>query len=110
MIPIPLCTSTKQKTSLNVGDSMEEYTNPGPVINNVYVPTRNGVGQLSTQEIGGDVNVTGLDDVDYFKHRLYGSLRIPGQYLGDTEDNTGFNGGTSLSLISSRYAKMIKRI
>ena len=103
-------TLVEQKTSLNLGDSMEEYTNPGPVINNVYVPTRNGVGQLSTQEIGGDVNVTGLDDVDYFKHRLYGSLRIPGQYLGDTDDNTGFNGGTSLSLISSRYAKMIKRI
>ena len=30
--------------------------------------------------------------------------------MGFTEDNTGFNGGTSLALISSQYAKTIKRI
>lgn len=41
---------------------------------------------------------------------VHNSLRVPKMYMGFTEDNTGFNGGTSLSLISSRYAKMVKRV
>ena len=100
----------EQKAAINEGSSMNEYTNPGPVENNVYVPTRGGQGTLTTQQIGGDVDVKSLADLDYFKNRLFGSLRIPKQYFGDTDDGAGFNGGTSLSIISSRYAKMVKRI
>lgn len=100
----------EQKTAINSGNSLEEYTNPGPIENYVYIPTHNGQGTISSQEMGGDTSVTGLDDVDYFKNKMFGSLKIPGQYLGFTDDNTGFNGGTALSLVSSRYAKTVKRI
>mgnify|MGYP003303799425 CR=1 FL=1 len=100
----------EQKTALNTGKYMEEYTNPGPVENYVYVPTHNGMGAISSEELGGDTSVKGLEDVDYFKNKLMGSLKIPGQYLGFTDDNTGFNGGTALSIVSSRYAKTVKRI
>ena len=100
----------EQKTALNSQNSMAEYTNPGPVENNVYIPTHDGKGNITIQQVGGDVDVKGLADVDYFTNKLYGSLRVPKQYLGDTDDSTGFNGGTSLSIISSRYAKAIKRI
>lgn len=100
----------EQKAAFDVGNSMDEYTNPSPVENNIYVPTHNGIGAISTQQVGGDVDVKSLADLDYFKDRFYTSLRIPKQYLGDTEDSTGFNGGTALSIISNRYAKMIKRI
>ena len=41
---------------------------------------------------------------------MYGQLRVPKQYFSLTDDSTGFNGGTSLTIISSRYAKMINRI
>lgn len=100
----------EQKSALNEGLSMEEYTNPGPMENNIYVPTYNGIGSISTQQVGGDVDVKGLADIDYFQNKLFGALRTPKQFLGVTDDNTGFNGGTSLSIISSRYAKMVKRI
>lgn len=100
----------EQKTSISDGDRLTEYTNPGPMENNVYVPTRNGVGALNTQQIGGDINVRDIADIDYFKNKFYGSMKIPKQYLGDTDDATGFNGGTSLSIVSSRYAKTVKRI
>lgn len=100
----------EQKTAINAGESMSEYTNPGPVENNIYVPTHNGVGTISTQEVGGDIDIKGLSDVDFFKNKLYAGLAIPKQFLGDTDDSTGFNGGTSLTLTSSRYAKTIKRI
>lgn len=100
----------EQKTALNKGNSMAEYTNPGPIENNVYVPSHGGVGQITTSQIGGDVDVKGLADLDYYMNKLYGQLRVPKQYFSQTDDSTGFNGGTSLSIISSRYAKMIKRI
>lgn len=100
----------EQKAAIDVGRSMNEYTNPGPIVNNVYVPTRNGQGVLTTNQIGGDVNIGDLADLDYYQDKLFGNLRVPKQYFGVTDDNAGFSGGQSLSIISSRYAKMIKRI
>lgn len=100
----------EQKAALNQGNSMAEYTNPGPIENNVYVPTHQGVGSITTSQIGGDVDVKSLADLDYYMNKLYGQLRVPKQYFSQTDDSTGFNGGSSLTIISSRYAKMIKRI
>lgn len=100
----------EQKSALNTNVSINEYTNPGPVENNVYIATRQGQGSLSIGQVGGDVNVGQLTDLDYFRDALFGALRIPKQYFGFTDDGAGFNGGQSLSIISSRYAKMIKRI
>ena len=100
----------EQKSAINTGNGMSEYTNPGPVENNVYVPTHEGIGAISTTQIGGDVDVKSLADLDYYMNKLYGQLRVPKQYFSQTDDSTGFNGGSSLSIISSRYAKMIKRI
>ena len=100
----------EQKSAYNINTSMQDYVNPSPAENILYFPTHNGVGAVSTAQIGGDVEVGDLNDLDYWKKKVFASLGIPGQYLGDTDDNTGFNGGTSLSLISSRYAKTIKRI
>ena len=100
----------EQKSALNENNSIHEYTNPGPVENNIYVPVRGEQGGISTTQIGGDVDVKSLADLDYFKNKFFGALRVPKQYFGDTDDGAGFNGGQSLSIISSRYAKMVKRI
>lgn len=101
----------EQKSALDTDKGMTEYTNPGPTENNVYIPTRNGVGAIQVQNVGGDTpNITGLADLDYFKNKFYGALRVPKQFFGETEDGGGFDAGKSLSVISSRYAKMVKRI
>lgn len=100
----------EQKAAYDVGKSMNEYTNPGPIVNNVYVPTRNQQGVITTSQIGGDVKIGDLADLSYYQDKLFGNLRVPKQYFGVTDDNAGFSGGESLSIISSRYAKMIKRI
>ena len=100
----------EQKSALNADNSMNEYTNPGPIENNVYIPTHNGVGAINMQTIGGDVNVGELTDLDYFRRKLFGALKVPAQYFGFTDDDAGFSGGQSLSIISSRYAKTVIRI
>lgn len=100
----------EQKSALSVNKNLSEYNNPGPIENILYVPTHGGQGVITQEVLGGDVDVKSLIDLDYFKDKLYGSLRVPKQYFGDTDDSTGFNGGTSLSIISSRYGKEVKRI
>jgi hypothetical protein len=98
----------EQKAAVNPGNDFNEYLNTGSLINTIYTVTHDGVGAISVSNIGGDVNVGDLVDLDYFKNKLYGSLGIPKQYLGDTDDATGFNGGTSLALTSSRYGMNVK--
>lgn len=100
----------EQKSNIKAGTTFGEYTNPGPVENSVYVPTRGGIGTLTTQEVGGSADVGKLSDLDYFQDKFFGAMRVPKQYFGIVDDAAGFSGGQSLSLISSRYAKMVKRL
>ena len=100
----------EQKSAIDTGNSMTEYTNPGPVENNVYIPVHEGKGAITTTQIGGDVDPKQLTDLSWFQDKLFGSQRVPKQFFGVTDDSAGFNGGTSLSIISSRYGKAVKRI
>ena len=100
----------EQKAAINKGSGMSEYTNPGPIENNVYVPTHDGVGAISTTQIGGDVDVKSLADLEWYLNKLYGSLQVPKNYFSQNDDAAGFNGGQSLTIISSRYAKTVKHI
>lgn len=103
-------TLIEQKSALNLNQSMTEYTNPGPIENTVYMPTHNGVGAITMQTVGGDVDVKGLADLDHIMNQFYGALGIPKQFLGDVDDAGGFSGGASLAQISARYAKTVKRL
>lgn len=100
----------EQKSALSKDQEMSEYTNPGPVENNIYMPTRGGLGNITTNTLGGDFDVKSLTDLDYFNNKLFAGLKVPKQYLGFVDDNAGFSGGESLMRISSRYSKTIKRI
>ena len=100
----------EQKAAINSGSGMTEYTNPGPIENNVYVPTHDGVGAISTTQIGGDVDVKSLADLEWYLNKLYGSLQVPKNFFSQNDDAAGFNGGQSLTIISSRYAKTVKHV
>lgn len=100
----------EQKAALNKDVGMSEYTNPGPIENNIYIPVHGETGNVTIESVGGDVDAGKLTDLEYFRDKLFGALRVPKQYYGFVGDNAGFSGGESLAIISSRYAKMIKRI
>jgi len=88
----------------------KSYNSPGPVENIVYSVTKNGLGAVNVQTLGGDVNVKDISDLDYFNNKKLAALKIPKQYLNfDSPEGIGGN-GTSLTKISSRYAHTIKRI
>ena len=100
----------EQKGAINVGNSMSEYNNPGPIENNIYFATHGGQGNISIEAVGGDVDVKNLADLDFWNNKFYSAYGIPKQFFGHTDDASGFNGGTSLAIISSIYAKAVKRV
>ena len=111
---IPLMRGLKQqleqKAALNVAKYIEEYTNPGPIENNIYWTTRNGQGNITIQNIGGEYDPKSLIDVEYYRDKLFGALSMPKQFFGFTGDSAGFDAGKSLSIISAQTAKKIKSV
>jgi hypothetical protein len=100
----------EQKGAINVGNSMSEYNNPGPVENNIYFATHGGQGNITVEAVGGDVEVKNLADLDFWNNKFYSAYGVPKQYYGWTDDAAGFNGGTSLAILSSEFAKSVKRV
>ena len=100
----------EQKSAMKLGQGMSEYTNPGPIENAIYIPTHEGKGAITASTLGGDYDPKQLTDLDYFQNKLYGAFRVPKQFFNLTDDGAGFNGGASLTIISSRYGKAIKSI
>ena len=101
----------EQKMSMNVqAGQAKAFNSPGPMDNMVYAPTKNGIGAINVQNIGGDVNVKDIADLDYFNNKKLAALKIPKQFLNfDSPEGIGGN-GVSLTKISSRYAHTIIRI
>ena len=100
----------EQKTAYQTGTSMSEYTNPGAVENFIYYATHNGQGAISVESVGGDFDPKQLTDLDWWNNKFFSSFGIPKQYFGWTDDGAGFNGGTSLSIISSVFAQGVKHV
>lgn len=99
----------EQKSALDTGKTMSEYVNAAPIENTVYFATHGGQGTVTVDSVGGDVNVKDLADLDSWINKFYSSYGIPKQYFGWTDDGAGFNGGSSLTILSSVYAKGVKR-
>ena len=100
----------EQKAAVNVGNSMQEYNNPGPMENNIYFATHGGQGNITIESVGGDVDVKNLADLDFWNNKFYSAYGVPKQYYGWTDDAAGFNGGTSLAILSSEFSKAVKRV
>ncbi len=100
----------EQKSAFNTNNGMSEYPNPGPIENFIYFATHNGQGAITVDSVGGDVNVKDIADLDWWNNKFYSSYGIPKQYFGWTDDGAGFNGGSALTVISSVYSKLVKRV
>ena len=100
----------EQKASFNAGNSMSEYNNPGPMENNIYFATHGGQGNITIEAVGGDVDVKNLADLDFWNNKFYSAYGVPKQYYGWTDDAAGFNGGSSLAILSSEFSKAVKRV
>ena len=67
----------------NVG--MKTDPSPIPINSNVYIPTRDGKGDVTVDSIGDAVDVRSIVDIDYFKDKEFASIKFPKAYLGFEE-------------------------
>lgn len=100
----------EQKLALNKQNGVvSSYNSPGPMENIVYTMTHEGKGVITSQNLGGDVNIKDIVDLDYFNNKKLSALKIPKQYL-NYDAPEGLGNGTSLTKLSSRYAHSIMRL
>lgn len=100
----------EQKISITQDNGMTSLNNNGPISNVIVTATNDDQGKIEAQTLGGDIDPKQLTDLDWWNNKLYGALKVPKQYFGYTDDSTGFNGGTSLTILSSQYGKLVKSV
>ena len=92
----------------NVG-TIQSRAGAQPIENIIYTTTKNGKGAISTVNIGGDVDIGDLADVEDSENKVYGALLTPKALLGADMDGSGLSNGGSLTEMNTTYARRIKR-
>lgn len=101
----------EQKNLMDKNDgNFKSQASPGPIENIIYSTTKDGKGEVKMSNIGGDVNVSSIVDLQPFENSFYGKLRVPKAILGANMEGTGLSNGGSLSELDSVFARTIKRI
>ena len=84
--------------------------NKSSTISNVYVPTRQDKGNINVQEIGGNIDVKDLTDLDYYTNKLFAALRVPKEFLGFDSSGGGALVDGSMTKKDLRFARLIKSV
>lgn len=89
--------------------TMQSRAGAQPTENIIYTATKEGKGAISCVNIGGDVNIGDLSDLESSENKLYGSLLVPKALLGADMEGSGLSNGGSLTEMNTTYARRIKR-
>lgn len=100
----------EQQLQMNkfTGD-IESRSGAQPTENIIYTTTKNGKGVINTVNIGGEVELGNLEDVEQSENKLYGALQANKAALGADMDGTGLSNGGSLTELSAIYARRVMR-
>jgi hypothetical protein len=80
----------------NINNMLEDY----------YLPVRGGQSSTTIDTLPG-MTFTGMDDIEYVKHKMMAALKVPKPFLGYDE---GVEGKTTLASMDIRFARTIERI
>lgn len=76
------------------------------LLEDFYLPVRGGESGTNIESLSG-IQFDSIQDIEYLKGRLLGSLKIPKAYLGYEEDTTG---KATLASQDFRFARTVERI
>jgi len=104
-------TAINSKQSLNVAQGVFSSVN-APMITggNVYIPVRNGVGNVSVNEVSAPTEIGQLTDVNNILKSFMGALGVPPQFLGFADETGGGLNDSTLTQLDIRYARKVKRV
>jgi hypothetical protein len=76
------------------------------MLEDFYLPVRGGNSSTQIDTLPG-MEFTGIDDIEYVKHKMMAALKIPKPFLGYDE---GVEGKSTLASMDIRFARTIERI
>jgi len=82
---------------------------PWDTMSDIFLPVTQE-SQTDVTTLKGAGVVGNIFDVEYFRRRLFSTLRIPEDYMGTSESSSGLNSTSSLAEQDVRYSRTIKRI
>lgn len=97
-------------TKLKKNSGMRTDPSPIPVNSNVYIPTRDGKGDINIESVNENVDVRSITDIDYFRDKECATLKVPKSYLGFEEAIGNTLGNNSLVKMDARYARSVQRV
>lgn len=96
-------------TSLRKDLGFRTDPSPVPINSYLYIPTRDGKGDVTVDSVGDSVDISSIVDIDYFTDKEFAALKVPKQYLGFAE-SLGSLGTNSLVKMDLRYARSVQRV
>jgi len=98
------------RTQMRKNMGIKTDPSPIPVNSNVYIPTREGRGDIQVDSVNESVDVRAITDIDYFKDKEFATLRVPKPYLGFGENEFSTLANNSLVRMDARYARSVQRV
>lgn len=80
---------------------------PYSMMDDLFYPTTKD-SSSKVEHLGGDADVTAIEDVEYFKNKMRVSLGIPKAYFD--QDISGWNANKALAQQDIRFSKKIERL
>lgn len=100
-------TIKKQKYINPQTGKLDLTANPMANDEDFFIPTRKDKPSMEIQDVGGFDGSFYMDDLEYFKNKLYAAIKVPKDYLNYSEDSVG---KANLSTEDMRFARTIIRI
>ena len=99
------------KSSYNATNgSYSAKLNTRPIADPVFNPVRSGKGNISHEDIGGEVEIHFLEDLEYFRKKKFAGLKVPPAFLGYSDELGGFGQDSILTELDIRYSRTVKRL
>lgn len=93
-----------------VAGSFSSQAAPGPADNIIYSTTTDGKGAITMNDLGENLNVSAIADIEPFENEFYGKVRVSKAILGANMEGSGLSNGGTLSAQDSIFARYVKRI
>lgn len=104
----------KNARAINFNNNSPNYENvenlPG-VIEDLFCPVFGDTGDVSIEEIGGDVDIKWLQDIEELRNQLACSLRVPLSLLGGyVQEASGQLGSEAIGKLDMRFSRSARRL
>ena len=108
---------TAVKDSFRSSEAIDQITNryqnrqsPIPINDFIYVPTKGAKGTVTVTDVGGQIGEINLNDIDYFRNKLFAGLGVLKAYLGFEETTPGGLGDSTLTKLDERLGRRVLRL